>query len=274
MKTMTISKWVGAKARVVEDINSLRPETCNIHLESFGGMFSVGTHSTAERRIYNDLNPKLVALMTALSNNETREPVIRKMFELEYSEECFKKIKERVKKEFDTLSVTDKAAFVWYLALCSYNGMMKEFAGIRKGNEDVIFENSLIKKVEIAENLEGIEVYNKSALDILKEYKDMENCFILNDSPYFGELRTGGKLYANDMMTESEHRKMLEILVDSKAKVVVCGYDNALYNEILCGDKGWNKYILKTVPKSSKVSILGETKDYVDEIIWTNFEVK
>lgn len=80
------------------------------------------------------------------------------------------------------------------------------------------------------------------------------------DLPYMQETRRNArKLYKHES-TLQLHTDVLKLITRSKQYVMMCGYDNALYNGFL---KGWNKL-------SVNVSIHGGRS--AKEIIWYNFD--
>ena len=65
-------------------------------------------------------------------------------------------------------------------------------------------------------------------------------------------------------------------IYDSRAKILVCGYDNEIYNGILLNPNGahkWYKYVVADVAKTMSRSLIGESKSRATEIIWTNWPV-
>lgn len=87
--------------------------------------------------------------------------------------------------------------------------------------------------IEVCERLKDAQIENIDALKLVKRYNS-EDTLIYCDPPYLQELRKKN-MYAHEMKRE-EHIRLLELLKESKSKVIISGYDSELYNEIL---KGW-----------------------------------
>jgi DNA adenine methylase len=97
----------------------------------------------------------------------------------------------------------------------------------------------------IAWRLSDAEIENRPALEVIKRFS-ADNCLIYADPPYLHEVRTQD-LYS-DEMSQQDHIELLEALHDHKGPVVLSGYDNNLYKEML---KGWKVQELKA-PKVEK----------------------
>lgn len=79
------------------------------------------------------------------------------------------------------------------------------------------------------------------------------------DPPYVRSTRKSGKLYRHEMDDEQQDQ-LLELIVRSKAKIVLSGYDSDLYNNAL---QGWHKD--RTFSQTTSSALAEET-------IWQNFE--
>jgi DNA adenine methylase len=109
-----------------------------------------------------------------------------------------------------------------------------------------------------AARLKGAQIENKPAEELIAAYNNPDT-LIYCDPPYL--LGTRKKhLYKNEM-TDQEHESLLYALKGSRSKVVVSGYDSALYNGVL---KGWDKFTLKTICEQGKPRT---------ECLWLNYDV-
>lgn len=114
-----------------------------------------------------------------------------------------------------------------------------------------------------AERLRGdpthlIMIENKDAMSLISEHNSKDDLLYL-DPPYVRDTRKSGRLYKHEM-TDDQHQKMLELVQNSKAHVVISGYDCKLYDHML---SGWNKY--KTMTHTTSAAL-------ATEVLWTNFE--
>lgn len=86
-----------------------------------------------------------------------------------------------------------------------------------------------------AERLKGVQIECLPAVELIKRY-DTEDVFIYADPPYLHGTRKN-YLYRHEMK-DSDHEELLEVLKKHPGKVLLSGYDNDLYNDVLTG---WNK---------------------------------
>lgn len=95
--------------------------------------------------------------------------------------------------------------------------------------------------------------------------------FFFVDPPYLflSNLPEDKQIYpANCRLSEHDHRKLAEVLRESKGKVMLCGYDNELYDNIL-GEKFHKFYI----PSYTGLVNTKKTDKSIQRIetIWCNY---
>lgn len=83
------------------------------------------------------------------------------------------------------------------------------------------------------------------------------NVFMYIDPPYVLSTRAG-KQYKHEM-TDADHEKLLKALLQSKAKIMISGYESEMYNDYLCD---WNKKYFKSCAEHGKARM---------EAVWTNY---
>ena len=110
--------------------------------------------------------------------------------------------------------------------------------------------------MEAAERLRGVQIECKPAIEIIRRF-NFGNVLIYADPPYILSTRHG-KQYRHEM-DDAEHEQLLLALLEHKGPVLLSGYDNELYNELL---KGW--YRKETIAYSQVCS-------KKREILWMNF---
>lgn len=111
--------------------------------------------------------------------------------------------------------------------------------------------------VECCERLKGAQIENIDAIELIKRYNHSET-LIYCDPPYLQNLRKKN-MYAHEMGRE-KHIELLEVLKKSKSMVVLSGYDNDLYNEML---PGWQTAEKETTAQMGLHRV---------EKLWMNFE--
>lgn len=112
--------------------------------------------------------------------------------------------------------------------------------------------------IEIAERLRTVQIENKPAVEVIEHF-NYKNVFMYIDPPYLLNTRAG-KQYKHEM-TASDHEELLKILLKSKARIMLSGYESDLYNDYL-GD--WYKV------QYSSCAEYGKTRT---ETVWTNYRL-
>lgn len=103
-----------------------------------------------------------------------------------------------------------------------------------------------------------VQIEKMDALLLIKRY-NTPDALIYIDPPYVRSSRKSGALYSHEM-TDEDQKRLLEIIVSSKAKIIISGYDNAMYNEIL---KGWKTDTTMSQTTSTEMAY---------EKIWMNYD--
>jgi DNA adenine methylase len=80
-----------------------------------------------------------------------------------------------------------------------------------------------------------VQIENADAMRLMAKY-DRENVLMYLDPPYMPETRKKKKQYVYEMSAK-DHSRLLGIVAASKAKIIISGYDNDLYQKYLTG---WN----------------------------------
>ncbi len=111
--------------------------------------------------------------------------------------------------------------------------------------------------IEVAERLRQVQIENRPALEVIGRF-DSENVFMYLDPPYVLDTRNG-KQYAFEM-SDADHAKLLDVICGTRAKVMISGYENALYEEFLAG---WKKVVFPSK------SAYGAKRA---EAIWMNYD--
>ena len=109
------------------------------------------------------------------------------------------------------------------------------------------------------ERLKGVQIENLPAVELIKRY-DTEDVFIYADPPYLHGTRKN-YLYKHEMK-DADHEKLLNSLVKHPGKILLSGYDNDMYNDIL---QGWNKVQKHTRAEGGRART---------ETLWMNYEVE
>lgn len=130
------------------------------------------------------------------------------------------------------------------------NGREKAYA-VRHWNElpEIIQEMTL--------RLKQVQIESRPAIELIKRFNKSDVCMYI-DPPYILSTRTR-KQYSYEMSDE-DHLELLDVICQSKAKILISGYDSELYNNKL---KDWDRLeFAATAEKGLKRT----------EVLWLNYE--
>jgi len=102
------------------------------------------------------------------------------------------------------------------------------------------------------------QLIHADAADYLGQYKFDGNELIYADPPYVCSTRRRARVYTFEY-TDADHERLLKILMSSPCMVLISGYDNELYNDML---SGWRK---ETFNAKTWTGIR-------QEFVWLNFK--
>lgn len=103
-----------------------------------------------------------------------------------------------------------------------------------------------------------VQIEHMDAFRLIERYNSPDVLMYL-DPPYVRSTRKSGKMYRYEMNDEQQER-LLELITESRAKIVISGYDSDLYNTAL---QGWYKDSVYSWTTSAALA---------QEVIWQNFE--
>ena len=103
-----------------------------------------------------------------------------------------------------------------------------------------------------------VQIEHMDAFRLIERYNNPEALLYL-DPPYLRSTRKSGKLYRHEMNDAQQHQ-LLDLNTRSKAKIILSGYQSALYDEVL---RGWYKDTTESQTTSTEKAV---------ETIWMNFE--
>ena len=107
------------------------------------------------------------------------------------------------------------------------------------------------------ERLKGVQIENLPAIELIERY-NTEDVFIYADPPYLHGTRKN-YLYKFEMQ-DAEHEELLKALVNHQGKILLSGYDNDMYNDML---SEWHKVYKATRAEGGHART---------EILWMNYE--
>jgi DNA polymerase bacteriophage-type len=167
------------------------------------------------------------------------------------------------------LTPAEGAARYFLLNRCSRGGLMEDAytpgSRLRRGKPEAIssYETARALLPKVSARLRGVTILCRDALEVIREF-DRPGAVVVADPPYVQAVRVGGG-YAVEVDGDDTafHTGLIEQLGACKARVVLCGYDNALYRRLLDPAR-WAKHMKKM---RSHVAGGGRKKEKV-EVLW------
>ena len=101
-------------------------------------------------------------------------------------------------------------------------------------------------------------VMQGDGIRFLKTYRFTGSELVYCDPPYLMETRSGRRLYQHEL-SSSSHRRLLRVVMEIPAKVMISGYWSEMYAETL---KDWNSINFQTMTRGGKLAT---------EWLWFNF---
>lgn len=310
-KYLTNFAYFGSKCKLAYKLRKFIEEgtsACDTFIDGFGGSGAVTLNidrDIFERRIINDLNPRLFLIHKMLSNLDTAYQVKDLIENTELSKECFEMAKKEwepyemiIRKEFEPMMLAeiDTALFdsqkdMWKkyipeeksikLAAAALIMFKQSFNGLGKcskpdyyGNEDFQYYKWIDYTLDkVIEQMEGVETYCVNTLVLVNKYKNNHNVFMYLDSPYELKTRKNRKAYEVDM-DNADQKRYIDTIIDAKAPIMISGYKyngKSIYDRLVDSGKWRCEILAEDVSKSSASLSAGNKKPRDDEWVWLNY---
>ena len=258
-----ILRYFGGKSQIADWIVSLiPPHEC--YVEPFfgsGKVFFRKRKSKAE--IINDIDERIYALFKVLSDEELFSKFLEKIWFLGAHEKIYEEFLQELENESDLVG---KAVKFFYVVNLSFSGGLGwSFIGDLRGSKGKVCESMKKRLLWIHKRLKGVWVYCRDWKDVVEKH-DGENVLMYLDPPYIGEERTTEDVYSYEM-SEEDHEELVDVLLKLKAKVILSGYKNKIYERL--EKNGWLRLDRKVRLRCS-AGQSGETER--TESLWLNFE--
>lgn len=231
-----ILNYAGSKWNMASWIVNQMPEH-EVYLEPFFGSGAVLFNKPAARiETVNDLDGNIVNLFKVI--REQPEALARAVELTPYSRQEYYQAFELLEND---LSELERARVFLVRCWMARGGKTSDKTGWRH-NIDTVTVNALPDWIGLphailaaTNRLKKAQIENQDAVTLIERY-NRQDCLIYADPPYLLETRTK-RHYAHEMK-DSEHEELLLTLNKHKGFVLLSGYDNDLYNDLL---QGWSR---------------------------------
>lgn len=256
----SIIKYYGGKHYIAKYLLEIIPKH-NLYIEPFfggGNMFFSKPPSKME--IINDLSDNIFSLYKVIADENKYKQLQHRLELTPYHAKFRDDYKQKLNEK---LTIEDRAFYYLYVNRTSFNGV-GGFSCTK------LVRNNMIRSVsdylsliphleEIHNRLRNAVVENKDALEIIQKYDDNDVFFYL-DPPYVQSTRRSNQKYMIEMSDE-DHERMINLILKSKAKIMLSGYDNEIYNNLV--ENGWNRLELESPNSCSDAT----------EYVWINYDI-
>lgn len=253
-----VLKYPGAKNRIADWICEYIPEH-DVYLEPFAGSLAVFfAKSPARIETINDLDGNVVNYFRVI--REHAEELAIQLNMTPYSRDEYYRACEYIPEDSDIEKARKFAVRCWQGFGCSNlyrNGFRSSQQG-KSPHTTKEWRNLPERLVEASERLKNAQIENLPAIEVISRYNTAD-VFMYVDPPYLRGTRKN-YLYRCEM-EDVEHVELLKILSKHPGKVLLSGYDNELYNNML---PTWHKVSKKTQAEAG----IPRT-----ETLWMNYEV-
>jgi DNA adenine methylase len=217
--------------------------------------------------ILNDTDNHLVNFFKVIQDTGKCQMLINLLNYMPYSRTLWQEIRTNWKQGNIPKDEIERAAQWFYLNRTCFSGdqLRGGFAVPSTTGRNPVqsFRNAIEGLDDIAERLRNVCIENLPYAECIKRYDSKDTLFYC-DPPYLDSEHYYGK----DCFSQDDHRRLAELLCDTKGKAMVSHYQNGLYDELY---KGWNRYEYQSFKGSSKAGV-GEKKPKTVEILYCNFE--
>lgn len=250
--------YPGSKKRIAPWIIRHMPAHHSYLEPFFGGGAVLFEKPPARIETVNDLDGDVVNFFRVVQNPESREELVDMLTYTPYARQVFEEARQK------SQDPVERAGQFAILSMQSHGFCTNGFGGWKKdvhGREcayAVRYWNELPESLaEMAIRLKGVQIECRPALELIKVFNH-SNVLIYCDPPYV--LSTRGRKQYQHEMDDAEHEELLKALCESRAMVMISGYDCELYARYL---KGWRKEQIKARTQTNQQRI---------ETLWMNFE--
>ena len=217
--------------------------------------------------VVNDLNRELMNFWKVMQNGESFQQFKRVVEAIPFSQSQWKEADLRMAPRGEL----DVKAAVAFFVRCrqSRAGGFKTFAPLTRrrtrrcmNEQAAAWLNCVEGLSDVHERLRCVVVLCDDALKIIQQQDSKQTLFYL-DPPYVHHTRSTTNAYLHEM-DESDHVELLQTIQKCQGRVILSGYSNKLYDQVLCD---WNRHDRQVDNKVSS----SNTKRIMTESLWCNF---
>ncbi len=227
--------WFGGKQYLVSHLLSLLPPH-DVYVEVFGGAGSLLFNKLPSRlEIYNDIDSGVVGFFRVL-RDPTQFAQLKQSLDLTpFSREEWMDCRNTWQ---DVDDPVERARRWWVQVVQSFSGASGRNHGWKFSTEAQPHKPQNYRRLiealpRFSERLSCVQIEHGNYQEMFARYDAPDVCFYC-DPPYLPETRRTRNEYAHEMSYD-EHLRFLETVRADRGRVLVSGYDSALYAKALGG---------------------------------------
>lgn len=256
-----ILKYPGSKWNISKQIVSLLPEHKSYVEPFFGSGAIFFTKNPSPIETINDLDHDVTNLFRCI--REDPERIAWLVQATPYSREIYDDACEKEESNDNFKKALNFLTRCWqgygYRTNEQKVGWKNDVQGREKAYAVRDWNRLPDRVIWAAERLKQAQIENRPAVEIIGHF-DFEKVFMYLDPPYIINSRKGGGKQYKKEMTDEEHEKLLKTLLNSKAKIMISGYETEMYNDYL---HDWTKRTFESCTERGR-----RTK----ETVWMNYK--
>lgn len=258
----SVIKYPGSKWKIAPQLVELIPEHHSYVEPFFGSGAVLFNKPVSDIETVNDLDSDVVNLFRCIQKDSER--LARLVMTTPFS-------REEYERQFEgctsTLYASNFQRAAGFLIKC-WQGH-----GFRTNGYKVGWKNDVVGRekayalwnwyrlpdwiIDITERLRKVQIENRPALEVIERF-NYSQVFMYLDPPYMLGTRSG-KQYMHEM-TDAEHEELLQMILQSRAKIMISGYETDMYNDYL---SGWEKKQFSSCAEHGKPRV---------ETVWMNYK--
>lgn len=262
--------YFGAKQTIARRIIETFPEH-NAWVEGFCGSAALTlAKKPVPIEVINDIDKQIVNLFSQLRENS--DALCRAVELTPYARDEFVLARDHTTNGASAdVEPVEQARRFLVATMMTVNGTMNAGSGwsysqsyARQGREARVNRwCNLPRRIEKAvERLRGVRVENRDAREIVEMFEDRPATLVYLDPPYYTKRK---HTYVIDAQDAAFHQDLLKKCTTARCMLVISGYQNELYEEILTPDIGWERRSIGTSTRDTTGKIYSRT-----EVLWMN----
>ena len=258
--------YYGAKQRIAQQVIMQLPPH-NAWVEGFCGSAALTwAKKPVPIEVINDLDGQIVNLFDQLRNNTEAlcraialTPYAREEFELSREPQEGIEPLERARRFLVATMMTVNATYG--TSRCGFSHSQSYARGGKEARVNRWY-NLPERLTKVVERLRGVRVENRDACELLSMFANRPATLMYLDPPYYTKRDQRYVIDANDRQF---HADLLAACQKAKCMLLISGYKNDLYDEMLTPERGWTTTTIETHTRDTSGRDFART-----EILWMN----